>query len=275
MIYIRSDIKNLFDQFKQFEDFMSLEIDIVRDFKNRKTGRFEIAGKGFYIKKHFACGVGAVADELFHLRKPHIGAQPERVALDRLGELGIDTMRVAAFGLQGKLPHKQQSFLVTDELLNVQCLESLSADWINNPPAFKFKKMLIEKVAKIAKKLHGAGINHRDFYICHFMLDLNYLKNTDCSEEPRIYLIDLHRACQRELVPFRWLVKDIGGLLFSALDIGLTRQDFFRFVKIYTGKSLRETFSKDAKFWKAVIKRAIKTYKRDFKKYPDAIEKLI
>ncbi|MST95429.1 MAG: hypothetical protein EXS33_09230 [Pedosphaera sp.] len=40
-----------------------------------------------------------------------------------------------------------------------------------------------------------------------------------------LFVIDLHRAQLRDRVPARWLVKDLGGLLFSALDCGLTRRD--------------------------------------------------
>ena len=276
MIYIRPDLTDSFENFKSVDDFLNIDMKTVRDFKNRKTGRFEVNGRGFYIKKHFECGIGAVADELFHLRKPHIGAAPERSALDRLSEIGIDTMKVAAFGQDGLLLNRQRSFLVTDELTNIEMLETIGKSWVKNAPTFTVKKALITKVAEIARKLHGAGINHRDFYICHFMLDMDffYQVKDNPKAEPKIYLIDLHRACQRAKVPFRWLVKDIGALLFSSLDIGLTKQDFLRFVKLYTGKPLKEAINKDSKFWKAVLKRAIKFYTRDFKKHPTNINKL-
>ena len=50
MIYIHPDHKELFTPFRSVDDFLKIDIDVVRDFKNRKTGRFEIGGKGFYIK---------------------------------------------------------------------------------------------------------------------------------------------------------------------------------------------------------------------------------
>lgn len=109
MIDIHPNYKELFGSYHSVDDFLEIDVDLVRDFKNRKTGRFEIDGKGFYIKKHFECGIGAVLDELFHLRKPHIGAGHERMVLDTLHTIGIETMKVAAFGQEGKSLAGQRS----------------------------------------------------------------------------------------------------------------------------------------------------------------------
>ena len=64
MITIYPDYSELLSRFRSVDDFLKIDVDLVRDFKNRKTGRFEIDSNGFYIKKHFACGCGAVLDEL-------------------------------------------------------------------------------------------------------------------------------------------------------------------------------------------------------------------
>ncbi|OQY03012.1 MAG: lipopolysaccharide core heptose(I) kinase RfaP [Planctomycetales bacterium 4572_13] len=128
-----------------------------------------------------------------------------------------------------------------------------------------FKQNLLGKIAEIAKKLHKNGINHRDFYLCHFLLNIS----GETNQTPKLYLVDLHRAQQRQRVPFRWRVKDVGGLYFSAMDIGLTRNDLFRFMRDYTGKTLRQTLAEDKRFWKAVRRRAIWTYRRDFGKNPE------
>jgi heptose I phosphotransferase len=266
MITIHPDYTALFSRFLTIDDFMKIDIEIVRDFKNRKTGRFELEGKGFYIKKHFECGFGAVLDELFHLRKPHIGAGHERLILSRLHEIGIKTMTVTAFGQKGNILSRQRSFLVTEELTHVESLEDVCAQWPKKKPTAAFKKALIGQVARIAKKLHSNGINHRDFYICHFLLDVSNPSNGIHRQSPKLFLIDLHRAQQRSNVPFRWRVKDIGGLYFSAMDIGLTRIDFFRFMKLYTGKPLRQTLREDGRFWEAVAHRAMKTYQKEFGK---------
>jgi len=270
MIDIYPNYTELFSQFHTVDDFLKIDVELVRDFKNRKTGRFEMGGKGFYIKKHFECGIGAVLDELFHLRKPHIGAGHERRVLDRLHEIGIDTMTVAAFGQKGKTLHRQRSFLVTEALTNIKSTAKVCAEWPTKPPAAALKKALLQKIAEIARTLHENGINHRDFYLCHFLLDTTNLELEYTEKQPpKLYLMDLHRAQQRSRVPFRWRVKDIGGLYFSAMDIGLTRCDLLRFMRLYTGKRLRQTLMDDHRFWKAVRRRAIRTYRRDFGRNPD------
>ena len=81
---------------------------------------------------------------------------------------------------------------------------------------------------------HGGGVNHRDFYICHFLLHLP----VDAGA-PRLSLIDLHRAQVREKTPRRWRDKDLAALYFSALDIGLTKRDGLRFLKTYFARPLR------------------------------------
>ena len=63
-------------------------------------------------------------------------------------------------------------------------------------------------------------------------------------------------------------IKDIGGLYFSAMDIGLTDRDLFRFMRLYTGKSRRQTLREDLRFWKAVRCRAAKIYRKEFGRVP-------
>jgi heptose I phosphotransferase len=268
MIYIREDLKGLFKEFRTVDDFLRIKVETVRDFKHRQTGRFELGHKGFYIKKHFEAGIGAVVDELLRLRKPHIGAAHEKSAIERLTELGIGTMRIAAFGQNGAALTKQTSFLITDEIADVESLEDICGRWPNEAPAARFKSALIKEVALIAKTLHENGMNHRDFYVCHFLLDVTGGANEYVKRQPRLFLIDLHRAQQRLRVPFRWRAKDIGGLYFSAMNIGLTGRDMLRFIRFYTGESVRRSLQKDKRFWRAVHHRAIRVYRKEFGKAP-------
>ena len=129
------------------------------------------------------------------------------------------------------------------------------------------KRDLIPKLAAVARQLHDNGINHRDFYLCHFLLDSS-------REELRPFLIDLHRAQIRKVTPFRWQVKDIGGLFFSSFDFHLTQRDVYRFMKCYVNKSLRETLADDAVFWRAVFARARRLYLQDHESLPAWVSKM-
>lgn len=83
------------------------------------------------------------------------------------------------------------------------------------------------------------GINHRDCYICHFLLHLPF---TGREDELKISVIDLHRAQIRAKVPRRWRDKDLIGLYFSSMNIGLTQRDIWRFMKVYFGMPLRDIY---------------------------------
>jgi heptose I phosphotransferase len=167
-------------------------------------------------------------------------------------------MDIVGFSQQGFNPASLQSFLITRELDNTISLEDYCANWPEHPPVYREKKLLIQTVAEIVKKMHDNGINHRDLYICHFLMK----KTDNVPEDCKLFLIDLHRTQIRKNVPERWLVKDLGGLFFSAMDIGLTKRDLLRFIKIYRGNSLRKIFKREAGFWQKIEHKANVLYGR-------------
>ena len=81
------------------------------------------------------------------------------------------------------------------------------------------------------------------------------------DDELQLVLIDLHRVQIRDRVPERWLVKDLGGLLFSALDAGLTRRDLLRFIEGYRAQPWREVLAREDAFWSKVWNNATRLYR--------------
>ena len=125
------------------------------------------------------------------------------------------------------------------------------------PPVWRWR--LVRRLAEVARTLHENGVNHRDFYLCHFLIGQPW----DGREESlHLYLIDLHRVQRRRQTPRRWAVKDIGSLWFSAreIDLPLSRTDRARFVTSYTGLPLRAAVQPRAAFWAAVTRRANALY---------------
>lgn len=220
---------------------------------NRRTLRFEVAGKGYFLKLHWGVGWQEILKNLLSLRLPVIGAANEWRAIQRLEALGVETMRLAAYGKEGWNPATQRSFVVTRELENTISLEDYCRDWARHPPPFAHKQRLLRRVAAMTRELHQNGVNHRDLYICHFLLRLPW----DGREENlHLYLIDLHRVQLRNHVPRRWRAKDVGSLLFSASHIGLTRRDVWRFLREYYQQPLRQIFREQEAFLRAVEKRS-------------------
>jgi len=136
-------------------------------------------------------------------------------------------MRAVAFGRCGCNPARQRSFIVTEELAPTVSLEDYCLDWVKHSPAVRLKRALIGRVADAARRMHQGGVNHRDFYLCHFLL---HLDPPPTPEHFRLSLIDLHRAQIRARTPRRWRDKDLAALYFSVLDIGLTKRDLLRFL---------------------------------------------
>lgn len=248
-----------------FSSVSTLQGDVYRHVKGRRTLRFELGGRWYFLKWHDGTGWGEIFKNLVSGRLPIIGAYPEYRAIQRFHEVGLPTMQVAGFGRRGINPARQQSFLITDDLSPAISLEDLCAAWPSQRPRFEFKLALISAVADIARNMHANGIAHRDFYLCHFLLATENLE----SDTPRLSVIDLHRALIRQRLPQRWVIKDIGGLYSSALDIGLTRTDYARFVRWYTGLSLRDALVGQAAFWNKVRERASKIKWRDQRKAID------
>jgi heptose I phosphotransferase len=233
-VYLEEPLRSLWAGRNPFAAAEALEGTVLRALEGRRTLCTEIAGHAYYAKIHRGIGWGEIFKNLLSLRLPVLGASNEWLALKRLTALGVDTMRPVAFGERGCNPASLHSFILTEEIAPAISLEDYCRDWRTAPPAPTFKRALIEHVATMARRMHRGGVNHRDFYICHFLLHLPV-----DNQMPKLSLIDLHRAQVRKTVPRRWRDKDLASLYFSAFDIGLTRRDFLRFLRTYFGRPLR------------------------------------
>lgn len=212
---------------------------IYRQVENRRTLNFSLNNKSYFIKLHLGVGWREIIKNYLQLRKPIFGAENEWLGVNKLQQLGVDTMNVVAYGMRGSNPATIESFIITEDLQGTVSLEDYCKAWEKQKPDFILKKNLIEKIATVSKVLHENGVCHRDFYICHFLMHTNSL---DASNNPKLSLIDLHRSIIKKNLSTRWKRKDLAGLYFSAMDIGLTRRDLYRYIKIYYGTDLRSIF---------------------------------
>ena len=221
----------------------ALDGEVFRQRDGRRTFRCEIGGRGYFVKIHHGIGWGEIVKNLLVGRAPILGAGNEWQAIHRLTAIGIDTMRAVAFGQRGWNPARRHSFLITEELAPTISLEDFCREWAHQPPPTALKHALIRRVADMAGRMHRAGVNHRDFYLCHFLL---HLEPQPTAQNLKLSLIDLHRAQSRTQVPRRWRDKDLAGLYFSALGIGLTQRDFLRFLRVYFARPLRAILREEA-----------------------------
>ena len=256
-LYLSEPFASLWQDKDPFEEVEKLKGEVYRELDGRRTLRFEVEGKGYFLKLHRGVGWKEITKNLIQLRLPVIGAENEWRAIDKLKSLQVDTMTYVAYGKRGINPAKQLSFIITEDLAGCISLEDYCKHWPEQPSPLAEKRALIKKVAWMAKQLHDNGVNHRDFYICHFLLD-----ETTIGDNPRLHLIDLHRAQIRKKIPYRWRLKDVAGLWFSAMDIGLSWREQCLFVKAYSGLNVKDALEQQGSFWGEVTKKARRLYSR-------------
>jgi len=243
-----------------FDELMSLDGQMYRAIARRKTFKFERNGLAYFAKIHQGVGWGEIIKNLVRLRLPVLGAKNEYEAIAALRAINVNTMTLAAYGQRGWNPAELESFVITESLEPSISLEDYCADWRREKPPFKLKQALIRQVATTSKRMHEQGINHRDLYICHFLMKDGALDQFAKGVDISLYLIDLHRVQIRKAIPLRWQVKDLAALYFSSMDIGLTKRDLYRFIRIYSNETLKNELTVNLIFWQKVEKRAMRLY---------------
>jgi len=244
-----------------FDDIMALDGQRFRELDNRRTFRFVRGEQAFFAKLHFGVGWAEILKNLLQGRLPIVSAYNEYAAILHLEKIGVATMKLAGFGVRGINPARRLSFVLTHELADMISLEEVAKSWPMTPPTLGFRRALWRALALCAGQIHRSGMNHRDFYLCHFLLPRTELNGRDLH----LHIIDLHRAQIRPHVPRRWLEKDLAGLYFSALDSGLTRRDCLRFVRRYTQQRLANA---DVTLWRRVEQKARALYRKDHRREP-------
>ena len=256
MFYFNEEFAQSFHGADPFKKLRSMEGNIYRQLKGRKTFQFSLNDKSYFVKLHTGVGWAEIVKNILQFRLPILGAENEWRAIHKLQELGVATLNAGAYGSRGINPAGRESFIITEELSNTVSLEDFCKNWRENPPIPQLRWQLVREVARISQMLHSNGICHRDYYLCHFLLHKDQTNTTELS------LIDLHRALVKEKLAKRWIIKDIAGLYYSAMNIGLTRRDFLRFIKYYSKGSLRMSLTRDKNFWRRIEQRAQRMYEK-------------
>ena len=260
---IREPFLSAWKEADPFDRVRALDGEVFRAVKNRRTLRFEQEGRGYFIKIHGVSSWREILKNFFQFKMPVLGADNEYHAIRKLEELGIPTMTVRAYARRGRFPDRLESFLITDEILDHTSLEDFCRDWAADPPSSPVRHAVIEKLAETCSVMHRAGVNHRDCYLCHFLLDRKMFR-----EEGKVSLLvlDLHRAAIRNRVPRRLLVKDLAGILFSSMDAGLSVRDILRFRAVY-----EKNMPLSPALRRAVFRTAVRLYRKEFGRNSPAV----
>lgn len=232
--------------------------EIVRDVAGRQTLRVELGDRAYYLKRHKGVGMAEILKNWLVGKRPILGARNEFEACRHLEDRGLTAPRVAAFAETQALAPMRASFVLTDALEGYEDLKVKTLRWLESAPTPLEKRRLVMRVADFARRFHAAGLVHRDFYLCHL------LEHPDPERD--LGVLDLHRALIFAEVPRHWRLKDLAALLYSSLDLPVSRRAWLRFVRVYTGRPLREVFAEDGPFWEDVYTRARKLYRKGERK---------
>lgn len=195
----------------------------------RGTSRFELTDergvvRGFYIKRHGRASLWERVKPLLRGQPATFGAEPEWRAMLAFHEAGVPCARPVAMGQGGV-----RSFVVTAELVGVK-LSRLLATWPPGGERLVPPRALLNEVADLAARMHGAGLHHQDFYLSHLM-------QVEAGESKVVHVLDLGRARRvTGRLSRRWIVKDLAQLLHSAKAV--RRMDRLRFLRRYLGGRL-------------------------------------
>lgn len=256
-VILQEPFTSLWQDTDPFVAVEALEGEVYRALEGRRTFKTTVAGADYFVKIHRGIGWREIIKNLLTAKCPVLGAQQEWRAIARLTQAQLPTMSAVAFGVRGSNPARQHSFIITRALAPTTDLEVVTQHWTEQPPAPTYKRALLRAVAELLRGMHQAGVNHRDCYLCHFLL------HTDGAPTlPKLSIIDLHRAQTRRATPVRWRNKDLAALYFSALEIGLTKRDLWRFLVLYFQAPTRTIWLQYQPLLKALEKKAQQLYAR-------------
>lgn len=253
-VFLGEPFKSLWAGKDVFAEAALIQGNEFRNREGRRTLRFTTPdGRGFFLKYHSGIGWKEVFKNLLQFKLPVIGAGNEFHAISELTKAGVPTMTAAAFGSRGYNPARKESFLITEELIDMPSCEEYAAR--PAPESDGEKEKIIRALAASAGKMHALGINHRDCYLCHYLIDRQ-------GQELQLRVIDLHRSQHRKKVPMRYRIKDLAGLYFSSMDCKwITAGDRELFISVYSAFAGELS----PRIWKKVEKTALKLWKKGAK----------
>ncbi|MCP3965228.1 MAG: hypothetical protein GY750_05955 [Lentisphaerae bacterium] len=245
-----------FNGIKTARDLWDFEgIAVKKILKQRGTERIFLnkpdGGKvEAYIKRYSPEPKREILKKVFSLKFHTFDAFHEWRALRAFHRAGISTMVPMAVASPCKGCSCNLTLGITDYVKAAKLFKEFT-------PADRERRLkLIDSIAEIAGAMHARNYAHQDFYLVHMFVRE--------KENDKIYLIDLQRLIIQKKLSWRWRVKDLAQLLFSAGPY-ISRTDILRFWKRYC-QLAGERFFKDKFIIHSVQGKAARITARDARK---------
>jgi hypothetical protein len=211
---------------ESFEAIMALQGGrVIRDMPGRTTRRIELPSPDgpplvVFLKRYEPDQVGLWERLLrwWGRREPREAAREWRM-LHALRARGIRTATPIAAGEVAAGSRPVRSFVMTVEIRDGQAAHMF---WRTHDRASR--QALIAALASFTRRFHDAGFIHKDYYLPHIFVVAR-------DGHLDLHLVDLQRVMGPGRFRQRWIIKDVGGLAFSAARNGVSRTDMLRFYK--------------------------------------------
>lgn len=176
------------------------------------------AGGRMYLKRFRYRGVRLALREFLKGRLRLPSALDEWWTVRELAGAGIPVVPAVAAG-DGSRQGEHRSFFCSLELEGHEPADDALRRGLRPTGA------AVRALAGLVARMHEAGWQHRDLYLCHVFVDPAW--------QPVI--LDLARALRRPVLSMRRRVKDLASLQYSSLDTPLSDRDRLRFLRAYLG----------------------------------------
>ena len=230
--------------------FYCEDADVLRRRDGRANAvlRIEIDGRtvNFFLKRHDPVSLRQGVFQFLRERRVLSPGMRECRNVEILRRLGIRSVPVVAAGEDVKPFWQRRSYFLSRELEGAMPLDDYlralaPAEKACKAEAFRLKRSIIGRVARIARRFHVHGCHHQDFYLNHFFIRPAGEDAGPDADPFELFLIDLQRMRRMRRLRGRWIIKDLGQLNYSADRAALSRADRLRFLLAYLDVSLLDS----------------------------------
>jgi len=224
--------------------------DRRRGTAGRETLGLTLRGESVFLKRHAGVGWGEILKNWLQAKAPVLDALTEWRRLGELALLGLPAPERLAAGRRGADPARRRSFLLMRALPGFAIEDRLQE---SPAPTAGQRRRWAAALGAYLRALHGAGLAHRDLYLCHWFQ----------QPDGRVALLDWHRALKRRRLRPRWLAKDLGALLASSRPYGLTAREILVFLAAYHAAPASLARRRHGALWAAAAARAARLQARE------------
>lgn len=224
-----------FDRLYHFQDGTA-----VKQIRDRGVLRMEIRSGNenriFYLKRHVSSrpGLWDMIGSFCSGKNPSPGMAEFKNICD-FRQSGIPTVVPVAAGERRTGFCRYESFLVTESFEPYLSLEEIiykHPERLQGPEGERRKTTLITAIARLARQMHDAGFNHRDFNATHVLVGPE-----NATGEAPLALFDLQRMDRKKWLRPKWFIKIMAELSYTMPETLFNEQDRLLLFQSYKGSS--------------------------------------